>query len=240
MPTQMFKILRRGPCAHARWKTKPDRAEITGHQYALTALGFQIAPKRIGIVANVDGHDGVFGRHLGEGIEQARRTDPGSGIRPPPGLFLTPNRPARSNLWPSVDHLELVAQASPPDAGPTVRRLSDYESTPVQWLWRGWMPRGTVTLFDGNPGEAKSTTVMELIARVTTGSAWPDGQPGGEPADVLIITREDDPSRVLRPRLEVSGADLDGGRHRHVGQYETSIRKISTLRSRRARRSIRT
>ena len=50
--------------------------------------------------------------------------------------------------------------------------------------------------------------MMNLIARVTTGAPWPDGTPGPEPGDVLIITREDDPSRVLRPRLEVRGADL--------------------------------
>ena len=93
--------------------------------------------------------------------------------------------------------------------GPSVIRLSAVQSRPVDWLWEGWLPRGTVTLFDGNPGEAKSTAVMDLIARLTRGRAWPDGQPGGDPADVLIITREDDPDRVLRPRLEVCDADLE-------------------------------
>lgn len=103
----------------------------------------------------------------------------------------------------------LVEEASEPRTGPNLRQLSDYVSEPVQWLWPGWLPEGTVTLFDGNPGEAKSTTVMSLIACVTTRLPWPDGQDSGEPGDVLIITREDDPSRVLRPRLEVAGADLD-------------------------------
>jgi putative DNA primase/helicase len=93
--------------------------------------------------------------------------------------------------------------------GPSVIRMSQIRSMPVEWVWGGWLPKGTVTLFDGNPGEAKSTAVMDLIARVTTGREWPDGQPGSEPADVLIITREDDPDRVLRPRLEVCRADLD-------------------------------
>jgi hypothetical protein len=132
----------------------------------------------------------------------------GEGVR-----YITPPTDAPKG-WDAADAdpdliRDLIAGAVPLDAGPAVKRLSDYQSTPVQWLWPGWLPRGTVTLFDGNPGEAKSTTVMELIARVTTGSAWPDGQLGGDPADVLIITREDDPSRVLRPRLEVSGADLE-------------------------------
>ncbi len=124
-------------------------------------------------------------------------------VRPPDG---TPKG------WDAADAdvdtiRQLVTDASP--TGPRIVRLSQVESIPIEWLWPGWMPLGTVTLFDGNPGEAKSTCVMDLVARITTGRAWPDGTPGGEPGDVLIITREDDPSRVLRPRLEVAGADLD-------------------------------
>jgi hypothetical protein len=103
---------------------------------------------------------------------------------------------------------ELVATASVVTADAAIRAMTSYDSVPVEWLWEGWLPRGTVTLFDGNPGEAKSTAMMNLIARVTTGAPWPDGTPGPAPGDVLIITREDDPSRVLRPRLEVAGADL--------------------------------
>lgn len=104
--------------------------------------------------------------------------------------------------------LALVGSAEPWTDGPSVRPISSYDSTPIEWVWPGWLPRGTVTLFDGNPGEAKSTAVMDLIARITTGGSWPDGRSVGEPSDVLIITREDDPSRVLRPRLEVARADL--------------------------------
>lgn len=102
---------------------------------------------------------------------------------------------------------DLVAIARP---RPTVRlRFMDtYEAIPMDWLWEGWLPKGAVTLFDGNPGEAKSTMVMSLIARITTGNCWPDGTTGCKPSRVLIITREDDPERVLAPRLAVAGADL--------------------------------
>lgn len=86
--------------------------------------------------------------------------------------------------------------------------LTSFDSTPVEWLWPAWLPRGVVTLMDGNPGVSKSTLVADLVARITTGRGWPDETPGtGVPARVMWITTEDDPGRVLRPRIEAAGGD---------------------------------
>ena len=97
------------------------------------------------------------------------------------------------------------AQASPPlEDAP----LTEFASEPVRWLWDAWLPRGVVTLMDGNPGVSKSTLVADLVARITTGRAWPDGQPAVAPAQrCMWITTEDDPGRVLRPRIEAAGGD---------------------------------
>ena len=86
--------------------------------------------------------------------------------------------------------------------------LSEFDSTPVEWLWESWLPRGVVTVMDGNPGVSKSTLVADLVARITSGRNWPDGSAGtGSPARAMWITTEDDPGRVLRPRLEAAGGD---------------------------------
>lgn len=86
--------------------------------------------------------------------------------------------------------------------------LTEFPSEPVRWLWDAWLPRGVVTLMDGNPGISKSTLVADLVARVTTGRAWPDGEPAVAPAQrCMWITTEDDPGRVLRPRIEAAGGD---------------------------------
>jgi hypothetical protein len=86
--------------------------------------------------------------------------------------------------------------------------LTEFDSEPVQWLWGSWLPRGVVTLMDGNPGVSKSTLVADLVARVTRGREWPDGTSGkGSPARAMWITTEDDPGRVLRPRIEAAGGD---------------------------------
>lgn len=86
--------------------------------------------------------------------------------------------------------------------------LTEFDSRPVEWLWPSWLPRGVVTLMDGNPGVSKSTLVADLVARVTTGREWPDGSPGtGVAGRALWVTTEDDPGRVLRPRIEAAGGD---------------------------------
>ncbi|MCI0344393.1 MAG: AAA family ATPase, partial [Chloroflexi bacterium] len=86
--------------------------------------------------------------------------------------------------------------------------LTEFTSEPVEWLWQAWLPKGTVTLMDGNPGVSKSTLVADLVARITRGRDWPDETPGsGVPGRVMWITTEDDPGRVLRPRIEAVGGD---------------------------------
>ena len=86
--------------------------------------------------------------------------------------------------------------------------LTEFASEPVRWLWDAWLPRGVVTLMDGNPGVSKSTLVADLVARITTGRCWPDGSAGaGRPGRAMWITTEDDPGRVLRPRIEAAGGD---------------------------------
>ncbi len=85
--------------------------------------------------------------------------------------------------------------------------LTEFDSRPIEWVWPGWLPRGVVTIMDGNPGVSKSTLVADLVARVTTGTSWPDGSPITAPGRVMWITTEDDPGRVLRPRIEAAGGD---------------------------------
>lgn len=107
----------------------------------------------------------------------------------------------------------MVAKAprceAPPDesdGAPIVVRMSDVVAKPVSWLWHGRIPRGCVSVLAGRPGDGKSFATVDWAARVSTGQAWPDGGPacGG---DVLLVSGEDDPERVLRPRLDAHGAD---------------------------------
>lgn len=94
---------------------------------------------------------------------------------------------------------------------PILRRMDDVRSAEVRWLWPGKIPAGKLTMLIGDPGLGKSILALDVAARVSQGDPWPDDPPHTplrKPADVLLLSAEDDASDTLRPRLEAHGADL--------------------------------
>jgi len=88
---------------------------------------------------------------------------------------------------------------------PATRALGDG----VCWLWRNVLAENKITVVAGVVGVGKSMLVAgDLAARVSVGSAWPDGSPGVA-ADVLIASGNDETADTLVPRLEAHGADLE-------------------------------
>ena len=90
-----------------------------------------------------------------------------------------------------------------------VQSFADIEAKPIDWLWRGKVSRGTLTALVSEPGLGKSMVTCDLAARVSTGRPMPDGSAGiAGGASVLIANAEDDPERVLKPRLAAAAADV--------------------------------
>lgn len=94
--------------------------------------------------------------------------------------------------------------------GPVMVRLSAVQARPVEWVWPGRIARGELTLMVGDPGEGKGLVSVDIGARLTRGEALP-GHEGEstEPCTVVVLSGEDHPNTVLRPRYEAAGADLD-------------------------------
>ena len=84
---------------------------------------------------------------------------------------------------------------------------SSVETKPVEWLWEGRIPKGKLTMFDGDPDLGKSVVTMDIAARVSTGRGFPDGRPC-EAGNVLIVNVEDGMDDTVVPRLKAHGADL--------------------------------
>ncbi|MFR0714565.1 AAA family ATPase [Enterobacterales bacterium BD_CKDN230030183-1A_HGKHYDSX7] len=87
-------------------------------------------------------------------------------------------------------------------------KASTIKAVPIRWLWPGWLARGKLHILAGAGGTGKTTLLIGLIATITTGGRWPDGNRCSEPGNALIWSSEDDPADTLIPRLTAAGADM--------------------------------
>ena len=87
-------------------------------------------------------------------------------------------------------------------------RMSDVELTPVEWLWKPYLPFGKLSVLQGNPGEGKTYFAMHLAVACTNGKLLPNME-RMEPFNVIYQTAEDGLGDTVKPRLIEAGADLD-------------------------------
>ena len=104
---------------------------------------------------------------------------------------------------PATGKTEIVEPAVMPLK---VVKMSDVKPEKVDWLWPSWIPRGMVTILDGDPGLGKSTLVCEIAACLSMQRALP-GQVQPVHTTVLLLNAEDAAGCTIRPRLDAAGAD---------------------------------
>ncbi len=115
-----------------------------------------------------------------------------------------------------------------------VVRASEVVAEPIEWIWKGWIPRRMLTILGGFGGDGKSTVMTSLIGALTTGGVMPDGE-RASPMNVLMLSAEDDPSYAIKPRLDVHGADanrvflLKGTKHKDGRRRWLDMRRDAEL-----------
>ena len=87
--------------------------------------------------------------------------------------------------------------------------LSAVNRRQVRFLVYPYIPRGELTIIDGDTGAGKTWFWCAVAAGVTGSDTLSLPWPAPKDAKVLILTAEDDPGKTIRPRLEDMGADLD-------------------------------
>ena len=90
----------------------------------------------------------------------------------------------------------------------TIVRASEVDLEDVSWIWRGHLARGALELLSGDPDLGKSQIYLSYAACATRGLPWPDGSPGSEPCQVLLVTAEDNYASTVGPRAVAAGVDL--------------------------------
>lgn len=87
-----------------------------------------------------------------------------------------------------------------------IKRMSDIQAEPVSWLWEPYIPRGKITIVQGDPGDGKTTMMLAIAAAVTNGEPLPNSF-ADIAGDVIFQTAEDGLADTIKPRLEQLGAD---------------------------------
>ena len=137
------------------------------------------------------------------------------GESPPPQSFemRMPVEQAPKNV---TDHLPAIApiaakvvqtkSAALAVDSVVIERGCDVKSEKFEFLWKDWLPNGTIALLAGAPGQGKTTLAVSMAATVSRGGVWPDGTRCKQ-GNVLMWSGEDDHKKTLLPRFLASGGD---------------------------------
>ncbi len=84
--------------------------------------------------------------------------------------------------------------------------FTDVKSKRIEWLWYPYIPLGKITILQGDPGEGKTTFILDLISRMSNGENLPcsDKKVSGI---AIYQNTEDDISDTIKPRLIKSKAE---------------------------------
>lgn len=121
--------------------------------------------------------------------------------------WVKPRPPTNGAAEPNLATAQGYAVPTPV-LGVRLVRIADVTRERVEWCWLHRMPYGKLTVVEGDPGLGKSTLLLDVAARLTTGRPMPGTDLEHEPAGVVILTAEDGLGDTVRPRLEAAGADL--------------------------------
>ena len=77
----------------------------------------------------------------------------------------------------------------------------------VEWLWFPFIPYGKLTIIQGDPGDGKTTLVLNIAAKLSNGIGLDEDMKLSEPMNIIYQTAEDGLADTVKPRLELAEAD---------------------------------
>lgn len=103
-------------------------------------------------------------------------------------------------------------------------KLSEIQSQEVSWLWFPFIPYGKLTIIQGDPGDGKTTFILNIAAKLSKGEGIDSDMNLTEPLNVIYQSAEDGLSDTVKPRLEQAGADCE-----NILVIDESIKSLSTI-----------
>lgn len=88
-------------------------------------------------------------------------------------------------------------------------KMSDIEAQEIEWLWYPYIAYGKLAIVQGDPGDGKTTLILNLAAKLTKGEGLDENMKVMEPMNVIYQTAEDGLADTVKPRLLQAGADCE-------------------------------
>lgn len=88
-------------------------------------------------------------------------------------------------------------------------KMSDIEAQEIEWLWHPYIAYGKLAIVQGDPGDGKTTLILNLAAKLTKGEGLGENMKVMEPMNVIYQTAEDGLADTVKPRLLQAGADCE-------------------------------
>ena len=102
--------------------------------------------------------------------------------------------------------------------------MADIQSQEIEWLWYPFIPYGKLTIIQGDPGDGKTTLVLNLAAKLSKGIGLDEDMQVSEPMNIIYQTAEDGLADTVKPRLEA--ADADCGKIMVIDESEKSLSMV--------------
>jgi DNA repair protein RadA/Sms len=96
-----------------------------------------------------------------------------------------------------------------PAAGRKLISLDEVQREEIEFLVPNFVPLGNITVLNGPKAEGKSTLIIDLAARVTSGRPMPLCSEAGVSGGVILLQAEDDLDSTVKGNVEAAEGILD-------------------------------
>lgn len=103
-------------------------------------------------------------------------------------------------------------------------KMSEVQSQEVSWLWYPFIPYGKLTIIQGDPGDGKTTLVLNIAAKLSKGESLDSEMKLAEPLNIIYQSTEDGLADTVKPRLEMAGADCE-----RISVIDEKIKSLSMI-----------
>lgn len=88
-------------------------------------------------------------------------------------------------------------------------KYADVETKELEWLWFPYIPKGMVSIVQGDPKSGKTFMLIDIISRITRGDYIPFSEDKFEMGNVVLLNSDDPIEYALKKRLKLQNADVE-------------------------------